>query len=311
MLSHLRCALPCLALLLLLTACQGAPSGTSSSGPQNPPPEQSVIPPSSSSVQPTPAPSGPDQSQPGQAQPDQSTPVESNPIAPEIPPVESYDFTQPVGESEAVGVEYFDDAAFVGDSRTEGMLLYSGMTHGDKLTSTGMNIFKLADTKAIKIGGQEYTLLEALSLKQYGKVYLCLGINELGYRNDDGFYRHYCETIDAIRACQPNAVIYVETLIPLNEQVNAKVKGPSYLTNEHLMIYNDLIRQAAEEKQVALLDVYYAFEVDGSLPAEATKDGSHLTSPYCRQWMDYLMAHTVDFDTLYPDGIPETEANEG
>jgi len=218
-----------------------------------------------------------------------------------------------VAESEAVGVEYFDDAAFVGDSRTEGMLLYSGMIHGDKLTSNGMNIFKLAEKKALTIDGQEYTLIEALALKQYGKVYLCLGVNELGYLDDKGFYRHYCETIDAIRACQPNAVIYVENLIPLNEEVIASSNGPSYLTNAHLMIYNDLIRQAAEEKQVAFLDVYSAFQVDGSLPAEATRDGSHLTSPYCRQWMDYLMTHTVDFDTLYPNGVPEipdTEANE-
>ena len=95
--------------------------------------------------------------------------------------------------------------------------------------------------------GPTYTLLEALELGEYGKVYLSLGVNELGYYNDEGFYQAYCDAIDAIRACQPDAVIYIQGLIPLNESVVAASGGPSYLTNEHLRVYNGLMQKAAEE----------------------------------------------------------------
>ena len=214
-----------------------------------------------------------------------------------------YDFSAPAPEGEAVDNTYFQDAAFIGDSRTDGFLIYSGIGCGENLTSNGLSIFKLEEKKAITIGGEKYTLLEALALKEYGKVYLSLGVNELGYYDDQGFYEAYCRAIDAIRACQPKAVIYIQGLIPLNEDVIAATGGASYLTNEHLRVYNQLMEQAAREKQVVFLDLYPEFAgEDGQLPEDASKDGIHLTKPYCQQWLAYLQTHTVDFDTLYPDG---------
>lgn len=229
-------------------------------------------------------------------------------------PASSYDFTQPAPEREAVDNTYFEDAAFVGDSRTDGFMIYSGIGCGDNLTSNGLSIFKLEEKKAITIDGEKYTLLEALARKEYGKVYLSLGVNELGYYDDQGFYEAYCRAIDAIRACQPNAVIYIQGLIPLNEDVIHETGGRSYLTNEHLVIYSDLMRKAAQEKQVVYLDLYSEFvDESGQLPAEASKDGVHLRSEWCRQWLEYLKTHTVDYDTLYPQGAaaPAEEAEGG
>ena len=223
---------------------------------------------------------------------------------PEVPQAEPYDFSQPAPENEAVDNSYFEDAAFVGDSRTDGFMIYSGIGCGENLTSNGLSIFKLGEKKALSLDGKEYTLLEALALKQYGKVYLSLGVNELGYYDDQGFYDSYCRAIDEIRAIQPNAVIYIQGLIPLNEEQIAASTGRTYLTNEHLRVYNDLMKQAAEEKQVVYLDLYSEFvDENGSLPAEASRDGVHLRKEYCQRWLEYLKTHTVDFDTLYPDGV--------
>ena len=214
----------------------------------------------------------------------------------------SYDFSQPCPESPAVDNSYFEDAAFIGDSRTEGFMLYSGVGCGEDLTSIGISIFKLAEKKAITIDGEDYTLLEALALKEYGKVYLSLGVNELGYNNDQGFYDAYCQAIDAIRACQPNAVIYIQGLIPLNEDQIAASGGSPYLTNEHLLVYNDLMKQAAQEKQVVFLDLNPEFAgPDGQLPADASNDGVHLKKAYCQAWLEYLKTHTVSYETLYPN----------
>ena len=241
-----------------------------------------------------------DQSQ----QPDRSDP----PAAGGKPEV-LYDFSQPAPERAAVDNSYFDDAAFIGDSRTDGFMIYSGIGTGKNLTSNGLSIFKLAEKKALTIDGKKYTLLEALALEEYQKVYLSLGVNELGYYDDNGFFASYCTAIDEIRRLQPNAVIYIQGLIPLNEGQIEEHNGNRYnLTNDHLRVFNDLMRQAAEEKQVVFLDLYSEFvNENNELPEEASRDGVHLSKEYCQRWLAYLKTHTVDFDTLYPDGPPAVE----
>ena len=240
-----------------------------------------------------------------------SSDVSPDPVAePKDPPkAPLYDFSQPAPEREAVDNSYFDDAAFVGDSRTDGFMLYSGIGTGRNLTSNGLSIFSLAEKKALTIDGEKYTLLEALALEEYGKVYLSLGVNELGTYNDESFYSSYCEAIDRIRLTQPGAVIYIQGLIPINEGQIEAYNGNKYnLTNEHLRVYNGLMRRAAEEKQVVYLDLYSEFvDENGVLPEELSRDGVHLTKEPCQRWLAYLKSHTVDFDTLYPDGPPVVE----
>ena len=284
----------CLLSASLLSACSSAPPLTQAP-PSSPAGEKASPAEEQTSLSDrTPSPQAPVQKQKPEAQP----PVADSAAE----PVSEYDFSQPVPESEAVDNSYFEDAAFIGDSRTDGFLLYSGIGCGENLTSNGLSIFKLAEKKAITIDGTKYTLLEALALKQYGKVYLSLGINELGYKNDQGFYDAYCQAIDLIRESQPNAVIYIQGLIPLNENVIAETGGASYLTNDHLLVYNDLMKQAAEEKQVAFLDLNPSFVgEDGQLPRDASADGIHLRKNYCQQWLEYLKAHTVSYETLYPE----------
>lgn len=238
-----------------------------------------------------------------------SEPASQLDSAPKAPP---YDFSQPAPASEAVDNRYFDDAAFVGDSRTDGFMLYSGVGTGKNLTSNGLSIFTLSEKKVFTVEGETYTLLEALALEEYGKVYLSLGVNELGIYKDKSFYSSYSAAIDQIRLVQPGAVIYIQGLIPVNEAQVEEHNGNKYnLSNDHLRVYNDLMRQVAEEKQVVYLDLYSEFaDENGSLPEGLSRDGVHLTKEPCQRWLEYLKTHTVDFDALYPDGPPVVELPE-
>ena len=248
----------------------------------------------------------PPQAGSGSASSQDTDPVQADPPPPKIP---RYDFTQPAPERAAVDNSYFDDAAFVGDSRTDGFMLYSGVGTGKGFTSNGLSIFKLAEKKALTIDGKDYTLLEALELEQYGKVYLCLGVNELGIYKDDAFYESYCQAIELIRQAQPDAIIYIQGLIPVNEGEIVNYNGNKYkLSNEHLRVYNDLMRRAAEEKQVVYLDLYAAFaDENGELPQGSSRDGVHLGKESCIRWLEYLKTHTVEYDDLYPNGPPKGE----
>ena len=221
-----------------------------------------------------------------------------------VPAAPAYDFGAPAPESAAVDPGYFADAAFVGDSRTEGFYMYSGVKNGDLLSSVGLSVYTLFDKKAVTIEDTDYTLLEALALKTYSKVYLCFGVNELGYPHEQRFHDLYCEAIDAIRACQPNAIIYTLAIVPVCENL-VKEEKRDYLNNDRIRTYNALIQQAAAEKQAVYVDLYSAFvDENGGLPEDSTSDGVHLRAAGYVAWLNYLETHTVPFETLYPNGVP-------
>lgn len=205
-----------------------------------------------------------------------------------------YDYTQAVPESGAVEEDYFADAVFIGDSRTDGFRLFSGLSQGDYLVKTGLSVFKV-DTDKIKVGEEKLTVAQALERKEYGKVYVCLGLNELGMYNDQGYYDHYAELLDVIRATQPNATVYVQLLIPVNMQKCAEKGVGDYINNDQIAVYNGLLRQLAQEKQVFLTDPAQAIveRSTGEPPYDAVADGIHFQKEPYRQWLDYLKRHTV------------------
>lgn len=205
----------------------------------------------------------------------------------------TYDFAVPVAERPAVDVDYFADAAFVGDSRTEGFWLYSGVKQGKLLSATGLTVFSV--DKKIAFGTSQ-TVLQALTGGSFGKIYLAFGLNELGYIDTDSFVQTYCQLIDTIREQYPNAIIYIQNLIPVNDQ-KARASGfKGHVNCNRIRLYNEMIAQIALEKELPLLDLYSAFAVDGQLPAEASRDGVHPLPAYYKKQLDFLLTHTVPLD---------------
>ncbi len=207
---------------------------------------------------------------------------------------EDYDFSQPVPETAAVGEDYFADAVMIGDSRTEGFKLFSGLTQGTYMAHTGLMIFKIFDTE-ITLNGEKMTVPEALDEGTYGKVYISLGVNELGMYDDQGYHDNFAKFVDFVREKQPEATIYIQLLIPVNTQ-KCKDKGQAdYVTNEQIGVYNDLLRQVAQEKQVFLVDPAQAIvDETGEPPYDETADGVHFQPTGYQLWYDYLTKHTID-----------------
>lgn len=192
--------------------------------------------------------------------------------------------------SDPVEDSWFADAAFVGDSRTEGLLLYSGLKAGGGFAYRGLTVQSARTDRVIAVNGQRYTAVEALARGSYSKVYLMLGVNELGWYNDTRYENHYAQLIDLVREAQPNARIYLQTLIP----VTAEKSASSYVNNPQILVYNEIIARLAREKGAYLVDVWSAFAgEDGALDAEGSVDGVHLTRPYYVKWLDYLRTHTA------------------
>lgn len=214
-----------------------------------------------------------------------ATPSPSPTVAP------TPDFSQPVPESTPVEENYLDDAVFIGDSRTEGLLLYTGLTNTTGYTYKGLMVDTVFTKPVINQNGQMVTVMDALRSTQFSKVYIMLGINELGWAYPDLFIEKYQEILDTIREINPNAIIYVQEILPVTEKVS---ETHSYIINEKISQYNQMLADMAQEKKVYYLQVSQAVaDSQGCLPEEAASDGIHLSPTYCQKWLDYLLCHTV------------------
>lgn len=222
------------------------------------------------------------------------TPVQTQePVTPSPSPTvaPTPDFSQPVPESDPVEENYLDDAVFIGDSRTEGLLLYTGLTNTTGYTYKGLMVDTAFTKPVINQNGQMVTVMDALRSTQFSKVYIMLGINELGWAYPDLFIEKYKEILDTIREINPNAIIYVQEILPVTQKVS---ETHSYITNEKISQYNQMLADMAQEKEVYYLQVSQAVaDSQGCLPEDAASDGIHLSPTYCQKWLDYLLCHTV------------------
>lgn len=219
-----------------------------------------------------------------------------------------YVYGQPVPESERVSDSYFDDAAIVGDSRSQGLMAFGGLGGGDNLTGLGLSVYNLWDKAYVPGSTGEITVLKALETGEYSKVYIGLGINSVGYPSMEKFYSNYSALIDEVRLRQPQAVIYVQSIIPLNETVLAEKGSASHFTNQAVQEFNSYIQRIAQEKDLYYLDLYHFFlDENGELPREASGDGIHLTAEYTKIWAEYLKTHTVDPELVEVQSISQGE----
>ena len=210
------------------------------------------------------------------------------------PPEEKTD--QPawfVPESEAVDAGWYDDAVFLGDSRLDGFRLYAGPSGAAYFTEVGAKALSIAEKNTERLAdGSKVPILKALEGRTFSKVYLNIGMNNLGdYDLQKEFVEAYADDIDRIRAIQPDCDIYLMTLFPVTAEQEAK---GSYVNNRAIDDLNSCIRYLAAQKGTYLLEVDGLLrDGDGNLPSEDSFDGIHLTPDACKLWRSYLDTHTI------------------
>lgn len=198
----------------------------------------------------------------------------------------------PVPESEPVEDSYFDDVAFVGDSRTDGFRLYSGLNRGMYFCVTGETVASATDMENWKTeDGGKISLADAVAAADCGKIYLMLGVNELGWNGTDLFRSHAGNLLRRLKADHPDAELVVQSLLPVSAEQDAK---GSYVNNQRIRTYNQIWMELAEENGCDYVNAAEALTgEDGCLPADFSFDGVHLNRAGCKVWLDYLRTHSV------------------
>lgn len=203
-----------------------------------------------------------------------------------------------VPQTEPVGDDYFADAVFIGDSRIVGMMTYSGVK-SHYYAKVSLNVFSVLHTEFLvppEGGDKLLTVLDALEkYPVFKKVYLCFGVNELGY-NPTAFINAYEYLLDEVIKRLPDATIYIQAIFPVSTEAAARSKYG--VTNEAIVRNNKLLLELAEKKGVYYVNVYEAFAgEDGALDPSISSDGIHLGKEGIKLQMDYLRTHTVGTHT--------------
>ena len=189
---------------------------------------------------------------------------------------------------------YFNDAAFLGDSRTLGISDYAGLDAADFYCDSGMTIFKLLEPDGVtyqKTGDKE-DLSQVLQQKKYGKIYIMLGMNELGYGNTQMYFEKYREVVGQIREWQPEAVIYIMANLHVSEEKN---NVETEFNNININDKNAASARLANGTDIFYLDANPLFtDEQGFLNEELTFDGVHLYAQHYDVWRQFLLEHAVE-----------------
>lgn len=184
----------------------------------------------------------------------------------------------------------FDDAVFIGDSRTEGLENYNGLGNAEYYTMKGLMVNTIYTKPAVQSGSGKVPIMQALQSRQFGKVYIMLGVNELGWSSTQKFVDGYGKMLDDIKKYQKHAKIYVQSILPVSAK---KAATDKIYNNSKIASYNKQLQKLAVGKKAVYLAVNAAiWDKQGNLPESASTDGVHLNQEYCKKWCEYLKTHT-------------------
>ncbi len=193
-----------------------------------------------------------------------------------------------------VGPEYFNDAAFIGDSRIEGLHDYGTFrekTTADFYFKDGVSIWDLMDV-AMSDGA---TIPASLSAKQYKKIFIMCGVNELGNGFANDYQEQYKEVLDELQSLQPDAVIFVIGIMHVTQNYS---DNSDVFNNDNIDCRNALVAQYADGQKIFYLDMNSAVcDMDGNVPggvkSDYSNDGIHLQAQYYTLWENYMMQHGI------------------
>lgn len=199
-----------------------------------------------------------------------------------------------VPKGERVTTSYFDDAMFVGDSITNGILSYALMENAAVVSHVGINIDTIRYKEVFrKSDGSVVKIIDAM--KDYPdvkKIYVMLGSNGIAWIDKENFIKYYKEFLTEVKAQHPDAIIYVQSMFPVTA---SKEKTDANFSKAKFLEYNALIASMAVEMGCYYLNVADALkDANGYLPEEASpSDGMHFGPQYYQKWFDYLKEHAI------------------
>lgn len=178
---------------------------------------------------------------------------------------------------------------FIGDSRTVGLKEYAQIEKATFFCDVGMSVFAVREKKIDVKGIGKVTLKALLNKKKYDKIYIMLGVNEIGYAYDK-IIEKYGEVLDLIVEKQPDAAIICEANLHVTKKGS---DGNDVVNNKRINKLNKKIQKLAAERGMYFLDANEMFDDEtGNMSEKMSADAVHPLAKYYKKWGTWIEKET-------------------
>lgn len=120
------------------------------------------------------------------------------------------------------------------------------------------------------------------------KIFIMIGINDISKNTPvDLIVSNYKKIIQNIRMASPQTIIYVQSILPTNNEFTEFVRHQN--NDEHIQAVNKELKKMCGKKKLVYVDLYSHFlGSPGKMNKTYTNDGLHLTGAGFMQWKKVL-----------------------
>ena len=185
---------------------------------------------------------------------------------------------------------YFSDALFVGDSRFVGLETYGKIDGALWFCSTGLGINNY-NSKGVNVRGYGDINLETLlKKKSFGKIYICMGINDLGY-DMTRLKNRFGDFFETVRKLNPDAMMILVSNLHVGYSRSSTDK---WVNNSRINELNSYFESLQDGHTVFYIECNGLFDnASGDMDTQYTHDSTHILGKYYTVWGDYIKAHAV------------------
>ncbi len=186
---------------------------------------------------------------------------------------------------EPVDAGWYENVLFLGNSRTCGLRGHARSGNAEYFADYGLTMFQVFEKPCSDKNFKDKTLGELLSSKQYDKIVIQFGLNEVGYHSAT-FRAAYQKMLDDIRQLQPDAKFILMGIMGVTR---AKYAKGEYWHPDNLAKFNAFMSSLANGTNIFYVDPnYYFTDCEGFLYESLTEDGYHLNPAGVKQWKRWL-----------------------
>ena len=173
---------------------------------------------------------------------------------------------------ENIKLSFYNGAAFAGNALAETIGMYDILGNANFYSNVNADLENVYTMTTI---GSTASIVEQFKSKNFKKIFLAFGENELNNGNSAEFKTNYRKLIEKIKEYQPNVSIYLISIPPVTaEASDANINGVSM---SRIRSYNKQIKTLAVEE-----DLYFVDSIDALgdnkdfLPNGVSNDGVNL-----------------------------------
>ena len=208
-------------------------------------------------------------------------------------PVEKTEGIEPMEQMEttlSISPASMENTLFIGDSRTVGLSEYAKIDGADFFASVGTGVFGIDKvTLSVASDTDKETLSELLQKRQYDRIYIMLGINELGYPFEM-LVQQYRNFIQSVQSLQPDSMIFVLANLHVTK---SRSDTDTFINNDTINALNEAISALADNKHIFYLDANCIFDdANGALDEEKSYDSAHPLAKYYQEWGNWIAEQT-------------------